>query len=157
MRRPLPIALGTGALMLVIALPALRADWTPVDSTVIPKGQSARTVADTVDRDFPGGQGSSPITSSLDHRGRRRRREPASTALAGVRSVSEPRALDGDTAQIDVLAQGEPQGATARALVGDDPRRRAAPRWSAAPRPSSSTSRTRSPRASRSPSRCSSG
>ena len=62
MRRPLPIALGTGALMLVLALPALRAAWTPVDSTVIPKGQSARTVADTVDRDFAGGQGSSPIT-----------------------------------------------------------------------------------------------
>ena len=66
MRRPLPIALATGALMLIIALPALRAQWTPVDSSVIPKGQSARTVADTVDRDFPGGQGSSPITVVAD-------------------------------------------------------------------------------------------
>ena len=66
MRRPLPIALGTGALMLVIALPSLRAAWTPVDSTVIPKGQTARTVADTVDRDFAGGQGDSPITIVTD-------------------------------------------------------------------------------------------
>ena len=116
MRRPLPIALATGALMLIIALPALRAQWTPVDSSVIPKGQSARTVADTVDRDFPGGQGSSPITVVADP-------EAAAAvasridALAGVRSVSEPRALDADTAQIDVLARGDAEGATARGLV----------------------------------------
>jgi len=116
MRRPLPIALATGALMLIIALPALRAQWTPVDSSVIPKGQSARTVADTIDRDFPGGQVSSPITVVADP-------EDAATvasrieALPAVRAVSEPRALDAGTAQIDVLAEGEAQGATARGLV----------------------------------------
>ena len=72
---------------------------------MIPKGQSARTVADTVDRDFPGGQGSSPITVVADP-------EDAAAvasridALPGVRAVSEPRALDADTAQIDVLARG---------------------------------------------------
>ena len=104
-------------LMLVLALPALRAAWTPVDSCVIPKGQSARTVADTVDRDFPGGQGSSPITVVADPE------LPAAVAtrridaLAGVRSVSEPRALDARPAQIDVLARGDAEGATARGLV----------------------------------------
>jgi len=118
MRHPLPIALGTGALMLVLALPALRAAWTPVDSSVIPKSKSARTVADTVDRSFPGGQGESPITIVTD---------PAKAAaiaarveqLPGVRSVSEPRALNANTTQIDVLAEGDPQGETARNLVGD--------------------------------------
>jgi uncharacterized membrane protein YdfJ with MMPL/SSD domain len=117
MRHPLPIALGTGALMLVLALPALRAVWTPVDSSVIPKSKSARTVADTVDRAFPGGQGESPITIVTD---------PAKAAgiaarveqLPGVRSVSKPRALDASTTQIDVLAKGDPQGPTARNLVG---------------------------------------
>src|SRR4051794_16883184 len=118
MRRPLPIALATGALMLLLALPSLRANWTPVDSTVIPKGQSARTVADTIDRDFPGGQGSSPITIVT---------EPAAAAalaarverLPGVRDVSRPRALDAATSQIDVFATGEPRGPAARALVGE--------------------------------------
>jgi RND superfamily putative drug exporter len=118
MRRPLPIALGTGILMLVLALPALRANWTPVDSSVIPKSQTARTVADTVDRDFPGGQGDYPITIVT---------EPAKAArivadvkqLDGVRSVGEPIALDAGTTQIDVLAQGDPVGPTARNLVGE--------------------------------------
>ncbi len=64
MRRPLPVALATGALMLALALPAIRAVWTPVDSSVIPKGQSARTVADALTRDF-GGQDTSPITVVL--------------------------------------------------------------------------------------------
>jgi RND superfamily putative drug exporter len=117
MRRPLPVALATGALMIVLALPAFRAVWTPVDSTVIPKGQSARTVADTVDRDFPGGQGESPLTVVVDND-----RAAAVAArlrtLAGVRDVSAPRRLNQTTTQIDVLAKGDPQGETARDLVG---------------------------------------
>ena len=110
MRRPLPVALATGALMLLLALPALRAVWTPIDASVIPQGKSARTVSD-----------------ALDARLRRPRREPdrrrarrpgAGRALRrrcpGVRAVSEPRRLDDATYQVDVLATGEPEGATAR-------------------------------------------
>ncbi len=52
MARPGRIAAATALLMLVAAAPALRAEWTPVDSTVIPKGQSARTVADRLDTEF---------------------------------------------------------------------------------------------------------
>ncbi|MDA0160706.1 MMPL family transporter [Solirubrobacter ginsenosidimutans] len=123
MRRPLPIALATGALMVVIALPSLRAVWTPVDSTVIPKGQSARTVADTVDRDFPGGQGSSPLavvlTAPQSERAGVERYAATLETRPGVRAVSEPRALNATTWQIDVLAEGEPVGPAARDLVGD--------------------------------------
>ncbi len=46
MRRPGLVAAGTAIVMLVAAAPALRAEWTPVDSTVIPKDMSARTTAD---------------------------------------------------------------------------------------------------------------
>ena len=120
MRRPLPVAIVTGVLMLVLALPALRAIWSPIDSTVIPKAQSARTVADTVARDF-GGQDTSPITVVLS--------APASEAagveryaaslesVPGVRSVAEPRSLDASTWQVDVLATGEPEGEVARGIV----------------------------------------
>jgi RND superfamily putative drug exporter len=118
MRRPLPIAIATGALMLVIALPALRATWTPVDSTVIPKGQTARTVADTVDRDFPGGQGDYPITIVTEP-GKAQRIVERVRGLDGVRDVAEPIALNADTTQIDVFASGDAVGPTARALVGE--------------------------------------
>ncbi|WP_037494201.1 MMPL family transporter [Solirubrobacter soli] len=118
MRHPLPIALATGALMLVMALPALRAVWTPVDSSVIPKGQTARTVVDTVDREFAGGQGDYPITIVTEP-GKVQAISARVEQLAGVRSVSEPRALNATTSQIDVLAKGDPMGETARDLVGD--------------------------------------
>jgi RND superfamily putative drug exporter len=111
MRRPLPVALITGALMVVLALPALRAVWTPIDASVIPKSQSARTVADALDRDF-GGRDTSPIIVVTDDPDTERH-----ATLPGVRAVSEPRRLDGGAYQVDVLATGEPEGETARAIV----------------------------------------
>jgi RND superfamily putative drug exporter len=59
MRRPGVIAATTAAVMLAVALPALGARWTPVDSSVIPAGQSSRVVADAIERDFAGA-GQSP-------------------------------------------------------------------------------------------------
>lgn len=122
MRRPLPVAIATGLLMLVLALPALRAVWSPVDATVIPKGQSARTVADSVARDF-GGQDSSPITAVLSaaasEDGGVQRYAASLEQRPGVRAVSEPRALNASTWQVDVLATGEPEGEVAREVVRD--------------------------------------
>ena len=116
MRRPLPVALATGALMLALALPAIRAVWTPVDSSVIPKGQSARTVADALTRDF-GGQDTSPITVVLSDQGAATSFATTVEARPGVRAVTEPRELDASTWQVDVLAAGSPEGETARGLV----------------------------------------
>ena len=120
MRRPLRVAVVTGVLMLAVALPSLRAVWTPVDSSVIPKGQSARTVADTLARDF-GGQDSSPISIALDA-GEGERAGVASYAaglegLPGVRAVAEPRPLDSSTWQVDVAVAGEPDGDAAQGLA----------------------------------------
>jgi RND superfamily putative drug exporter len=122
MRRPLRVAVATGLLMLAVALPSLRAAWTPVDSTVIPKGQSARTVADTLSRDF-GGQDSSPVVVVVSAPNGERagvaRFAARLEGRPGVRGVAEPRALDASTWQVDVLADGEPQGDAARSLVQD--------------------------------------
>jgi RND superfamily putative drug exporter len=112
MRRPLPVALATGALMLLLTLPALRAVWTPIDASVIPQGQSSRTVADALDRDF-GGRDTSPIIVVAGDPSRAERY----AALPGVRAVSEPRRLDDGAYQVDVLATGAPEGETARAVV----------------------------------------
>ncbi len=128
MRHPGPVAVITAALMLAIALPGLRAEFTPVDSSVIPVGQSARTVADTLSRDYPADD-TSPVTVVVSA-GRARAGEVAAYAeglkgIAGVASVQPPVALDERTFQVDVLAKGEPAGADARGVVtavraGDD-------------------------------------
>ena len=142
MRRPLPVALATGALMLLLALPALRAVWTPIDSSVIPKGQSARTVADALDRDF-GGRDTSPIIVA--------HRRPVAGASATPRCPACARCPSraGSTSQRlpgRRAGDGEPEGETARPSCAN-PRGPGRARRRPAPRPSS-TSRTRSPRAS---------
>ena len=120
MRRPLTVAVVTGLLMLALALPALRAVWTPVDSSVIPKSESSRTVADTLARDY-GGQDTNPITIALDAPAAERDGVAEYAAgleeLPGVRTVSEPRALDDSTWQVDLAVAGEPDGDAAQALV----------------------------------------
>lgn len=114
MRRPGRVAIATGALMLLLTVPALRAVWTPVDASVIPAEKSARVVSDTLTRDF-GGQDANPITVVVD--------DPAKAAgfasLPGVREVSEPRRLEGSAWQVDVLATGQPEGEVARQVVHD--------------------------------------
>ena len=120
MRRPAMVALSTGLLMLLLAAPALRAVWTPVDSTVIPKDQSARVVADSLQRDF-GGQDTSPVSVvvSAGRAGEAVVREYADRLgeLPGTRAVVPPRALDDATWQIDIAVRGRPDGEPARALV----------------------------------------
>jgi RND superfamily putative drug exporter len=120
MRRPLRVAVVTGILMLALALPALRAVWTPVDSSVIPKGESARTVADTLARDY-GGQDTNPVVIAIDAPPAERDGVAEYAAglgdLPGVRAVSKPRPLDDSTWQVDLAVAGDPDGDAAQALV----------------------------------------
>ena len=122
MRRPGAVAAATGVVMLALAVPALRAEWTPVDSSVIPTDKSARTVADAVDgrlrrhrRQPRAGRGHAPRTPP-----RSRRTPSGSTALPGVVSAGAPVQLDATTWQLDLVAAGEPEGETARRLVDAD-------------------------------------
>jgi trehalose monomycolate/heme transporter len=121
MRRPGIIAALTAAVMVAAALPALGTVWTPSsDSAVIPQGQSARTVADALTRDFAGA-GQSPVTVAV--------RAPASDAagvgtfarriagLPGVRRVTAPRLLGDSTWQVNAAVAGDPAGTTAQRVV----------------------------------------
>lgn len=54
MRRPALTAIGAAAIMFVLAAPTLGLNWTGVDATSLPKGESARTVFETQQREFPG-------------------------------------------------------------------------------------------------------
>ena len=65
MRRPGIVAAVTAALMLAAAVPALSVHWSSAsDSRVIPTSQSARVVADSVARQFPGA-GTQPLTVAI--------------------------------------------------------------------------------------------
>jgi uncharacterized membrane protein YdfJ with MMPL/SSD domain len=121
MRRPGTIAVATGVVMLALAAPATRAEWTPVDGSVIPTGQSSRTVADTIETAFAG-TGGSPLTIAVTtSRGAGAPQVAAYAdrvnALTGVASAGTPVQLDGTTWQLDVEATGEPAGDTAQRLV----------------------------------------
>ncbi len=123
MRRPGLVAAVTAAIMLAAALPALTVHWSSAnDSRVIPEGQSARTVADALNRDF-GGAGRSPVTVAIRAAGSD---TAAVTAYAhriaafdGVQSVSTPRLLDADTWQVNAAVAGDPAGSTAQGVVDE--------------------------------------
>lgn len=118
MRRPGLIAVATAAVMLVLAAPALRTAWTPVDGTVVPPGQSARVVSDTIESEY-GGTGTTPVTiavAAADDDGPRELARDAS-AMPGVVAPAEPVDLGGGTWQIDLEVTGDPAGEDARAVV----------------------------------------
>jgi RND superfamily putative drug exporter len=122
MRKPGLVAVLTGLVMVVIALPSLRAEFTPVDSTVIPTSASSRTVADALQADYTR-QDTSPVTVVVEAS---RTDSAAVTAysrqigtLPGVRAAGTPVALDDSTWRIDLEASGRPDGDAARGLVGD--------------------------------------
>jgi RND superfamily putative drug exporter len=123
MRRPGLVAGVTAMLMLAAALPALSVQWSSAnDSRVIPQGESARTVADALTRDFAGA-GRSPVTVAI--------RAPGSdggavsayahriAAFHGVQRVSAPRLLGANTWQVNAAVAGDPAGDTAQRVVNE--------------------------------------
>jgi RND superfamily putative drug exporter len=121
MRRPGPVAIVTAALMLAAALPALSTVWTPASgASVIPRGDSARTVADALGRDFSGA-GRTPVVMAI-HAARADRAAVAAYAqrvdsLPGVTGVAAPRYLTHSTWQVNAAVGGDPAGATAQSVV----------------------------------------
>jgi uncharacterized membrane protein YdfJ with MMPL/SSD domain len=105
--------------MLALSAPALRAEWTPVDDTVIPESQSSRVVSDRVADDFAG-TGTTPVTVAVDGSAT----DVAAyadrlNALGGVVAPALPVDLGGGTWQLDLPVAGDPAGAEAQQLVED--------------------------------------
>lgn len=121
MRRPGVVAAATSLIMLALATPAVRAEWTPVDSSAIPTALSSRTVADTISTAFAG-TGAAPMTVAIATTGDAGSAEVAAYAaqvngLPGVVAPGTPVQLDDETWQLDVSAAGEPDGDVAQRLV----------------------------------------
>ncbi len=120
MRRPGLIAIVTALVMVVLTLPSLRAQWTPVDASSIPTGLSARTVADQLRTDFPRDD-SAPIAVAVRAQaggeGAVRALAQDVRALPGVTRVDGPRRLDETTWQLGVAAAGGRAGDGAQGVV----------------------------------------
>jgi len=112
MRRPAVIAVGTMALLLVIAFPTLKVKWSGIDATVLPTSQSARVVSDDLARDFPPASNGNPmlvVASAPSSAG------PALTSYAsrlrsvpGIAQASPPVQLAPGTWEINLASPGDP-------------------------------------------------
>jgi RND superfamily putative drug exporter len=111
MRRPGIVAAFTAIALLLLATPALGIRWSGIDASVLPAGKSARTVSDTIARDFADAD-STPVVLAVNAP------TGAGTALhayvaglrriSGVQHVSAPDDLGSHTWEIDVDARGTP-------------------------------------------------
>jgi uncharacterized membrane protein YdfJ with MMPL/SSD domain len=118
MRRPGIIAATTAAVMLAVALPSLTTHWTPVDSSVIPKSESARTVADTLDR---GTAAKSPVIAAVSAPADARADVGAFAdrvgSIPGVEQVARPEYVGHGVWSVGAIAAGDPAGETAQDAV----------------------------------------
>jgi len=120
MRRPGTVTAVTAALMVILALPALRAEWTPVDIQTLPEGLSARVVGEELARDFPR-QDSSPVQLAVEARPGDAPQVRSLAAKVGrepaIAAVGLPRRLDNSTWQIEAVARGDAAGEPVRDAV----------------------------------------
>ncbi len=114
MRRPGVIAAVTAAVMLAVALPALTVNWTPVDASAVPAGNSARVLSDATQAEF-GGAGTTPVTMAVT--------APESAAAEveayAARYDAQAQYLGSNTWAVNVEAPGGAVGAQARTLVDE--------------------------------------
>lgn len=83
MRRPIPVAVGATAALIVLGLPFLSIRFTGVDASVLPASASARVVDTALQRDFPATL-ASPAYAVLDGTSRQ-----ATAYVAAVRRLPE--------------------------------------------------------------------
>jgi uncharacterized membrane protein YdfJ with MMPL/SSD domain len=135
MRRPGTVALGTAALLLAMASPALRLALTPADAHVLPASSQPRQVAETITRDFAvngaqtvtlvvhaGRSGSIPGGRSVD--ALVLRAQSVAAGQAGL--VGPPRYLGRDTWDAELVPRGS-VGSTANQRLVHDLRALASP------------------------------
>ena len=120
MRNARIVAPVTALAMLALSLPALTTTWSAIDSSVIPKDKSSRTVADAVNREG-GDAAKAPVVVAVSAPdGARADVEAFAAGIArvqGVERVAPPRDLGSGTWQISAIAAGDPSGPVAQNAV----------------------------------------
>jgi uncharacterized membrane protein YdfJ with MMPL/SSD domain len=120
MRRPALVAVGAAALMCVLAAPTLGLNWTGVDATSLPTSQSARTVFETSQREFPKADASPIFVAVEAPRGDAAKVASYAGALgevAGVDEVGKPAFLGHGVWKVEVGAPGAPSSGPVQGVV----------------------------------------
>jgi uncharacterized membrane protein YdfJ with MMPL/SSD domain len=120
MRRPGLVAAATAAVLIVVAVPSLRAEWTGVDASILPTSKSARVVSDRIQSDFPRAD-EAPLVASISAP-RSARAGVASYARAvdgvpGVSGVTPPRYVGEGIWQLEASTPGQPVAPPAQQAV----------------------------------------
>jgi RND superfamily putative drug exporter len=121
MRRPVPIALASAAVLLVAAAPLAGATWTGPSAETVPSGFEARVVSDAIARDFAP-EVEYPISVTVE--GAASKAELARLgaridSLGGIRGATPFRRISDDVAQANFGPAGSPLGDTVQAAVRD--------------------------------------
>jgi putative drug exporter of the RND superfamily len=121
-RYPIPVATGVVALLILLAVPIGRIDWTTVDASSLPTSAQAFQTDRVINRsrEFVRNGGipfylaaetpSWPAVRALANQARQ---------LDGVRAVAPPRRLRGNTWQINLVSVDTPYSARTQRLVGE--------------------------------------
>jgi uncharacterized membrane protein YdfJ with MMPL/SSD domain len=120
LKRPGAIAAVTAIVMVLVALPTLRAQWTGVDAGVLPTSHSARVVDDRLAADYPQLSSDPVVVAAHAPAGARETVDRYAASIGrvdGVSSVSAAQRLDGSTWRIDAVVPGSPLGDRAQDAV----------------------------------------
>ena len=116
------MAVLTAGALLLLAMPALRTQWTGVDASVLPTTQSARVVHDALERDYPATDSSGifvVVSAPRDAGPAMVRYADRLAAVDGVEHVSPPRRIGADTWQVDLSSAGEAVRPPAQQVLRD--------------------------------------
>jgi uncharacterized membrane protein YdfJ with MMPL/SSD domain len=120
MRRPGAVAAGAAAVLLIAAVPDLRAHWSGVDASVLPSSRSARVVSDALAREFPRADPNPlelAVSAPPSAGGELADYARAISHQAGVTRVSAPVYVGASTWRIGASAAGPAIGVRAQRAV----------------------------------------
>jgi uncharacterized membrane protein YdfJ with MMPL/SSD domain len=119
MRRPVPIAAASAALLIALGTPFAGIKFTGSDAHLLPTSASARQVEDILERNFPPYR-DSPITLDVHGNAAAASRTAAvARKQPGVDDVQPPRRLTADTYAIQVTSSAAPFAQQSLRLVRD--------------------------------------
>jgi RND superfamily putative drug exporter len=122
MRRPVPIATASAALLIALGIPFFTVEFTDVDARILPPTASARQVHDALATDFPENR-TTPVFVTVEagpDAGPQVETYARSLADAdGVAGVGEVAAADDELWKIDLIAAGDPLADSTQELVRD--------------------------------------
>jgi RND superfamily putative drug exporter len=117
MRRPVPVAVASAALLLLLGVPFASIRFTGVSASVLPPGASSRIVATALTNDFPGALGA-PAYAVLDGTSAAARAYAAAVRQTGDAAVVlPPRTLRGGGWEVEADSGGSFLSSRAQRLV----------------------------------------